>query len=224
MKNKILKQTLTPIQVWKNNKSNIDLRIYTLNFKKLFEKKNKLTICPGNVYAATYASDYRVLTDKHHVMPLFLSFGCFRDDVGRSFIRGLNLFFLSKDQRLQILEEIYKFHDKKPSLKVVPTIAIHEKWIRIVPWAFKNFEETRILKISEINHSEWGMIPLIHDKVFGTFNARALNEDFGLENSVVIKQVKRKKNKKIEDVLEDNINDVMEINSIESFDIDDEDI
>ena len=95
----------------------------------------------------------------------------------------MNLFFLRNEQKLEILEEVYAFSKMKPDDRVAPLIKVHEKWMKIAPFAFKNFEERRIMGISEVCTAEWGMIPLLRDYLFGTFNPVALNEDFQKENS-----------------------------------------
>ena len=73
--------------------------------------------------------------------------------------------------------------------------------MKIAPYAFKNYEERRIMGICEINQEEWGMIPLLRDYLYGTFNPTALNEDFQKE----IKKPKTFSGKKNTDLPESEI-------------------
>jgi hypothetical protein len=184
---------MTPTQVWKANKWRIDLRKYTREFSKKFESTKKLQVSPGNVYTAKYGMDSAFLTDKHHFTPLIISFGRFRDDEGKSYIRGINLFYLKTSQKLEILDEIHNYNKLSIVKRVSPIIRIHEKWMKIVPYAFKNFEERRIIGIDEVHVDEWGMIPLLKENVLGNFNTTALNEDFQEETKILPKKVVSKK-------------------------------
>lgn len=189
---------MTPHQTWKSNRWRIDLRLYTRSFQKNFSLKEKLHVHPGNVYAAKYLTDPDILTDKYHFTPVFISFGRFRDDEGMTYTRSLNLMYLRNEQKIEILEEVYKHHSKTPANRVAPIIQIHEKWMRITPYAFKNLEERRIIGISQINEDEWGMIPLLKTDLIGTFNSSLLNEDFQKENKAP--KVKKKKKKKVDNL------------------------
>ena len=71
-------------------------------------------------------------------------------------------------------------------------IKLHEKYIRVYPYLFKNFEERRILTQEEVVTEDWGMLPLLHRNLWGTFNPVALNEAFQEENKVVSGNIKRK--------------------------------
>lgn len=201
---------MNPIKTWKANKWRIDLREFTRKFQRKFSCKfKKLSIIPGIVYAITYKGSTDIPTDKHHVTPLFLSFGKFKAD-GKVFIRGLNLLYLKNSQQLEVLDEAYKiisnsdffispvllkknpklahtaeiFSLRKLDSRIAPLIKLHEKWIKIAPFAFKSFEETKVLTGSFIDKEEWGMIPLLHTHVFGNFNSQALDESFQEENSI----------------------------------------
>ena len=189
---KLLFFDMTPVQTWKANKGRTDLRSYTRDFQKKFETKHVLKFLPGDVYALKYRTDSEVLTDKHHFTPLIVSFGRFLDESGPH-LRGLNLLFLRKEQKLELLEEVYALHRLKPDQRVAPLLRIHEKWMKITPYAFKNFVERRVHCSEVIVLTEWGMIPLLHDYLFGTFNAVALNEDFQRENALPRPKMKKKK-------------------------------
>jgi hypothetical protein len=184
---------MTPTQVWKRNKWRIDLRKYTRDFSKKFSSVKKLQVAPGNVYAAKYKVDSAFLTDKHHFTPLLISFGRFKDDEGKSYIRGINLFYLKTSQKLEILDEIHRYNELSPIKRVSPVINIHEKWMKIAPYAFKNFEERRIIGIEEVKVDDWGMIPLLKEHILGNFNSIALNEDFleEMKISPIVKSPKK---------------------------------
>jgi hypothetical protein len=184
---------MSPFQTWKKNKWRIDLRKYTRSFQQNFESKKPIKVFPGEVYAAKYVTDYSILTDKYHFTPVFVSFGRFRDDEGMTYTRCINLMYLRNDQKIEILEEVFKCHHLPISKRVEPMIKIHEKWMRIAPYAFKNLEERRITGISEIHVNEWGMIPLLKEHLLGTFNSSTLNEDFQKENKIPVVKPKKKK-------------------------------
>jgi len=189
---------MTPFEVWKKNKGRCDLRKYTRKFEENFKVKSSLTEV-GNVYAISYRANYENQTDKHHITPVILSFGRFLDDNGTKYVRGLNLLYLKTNEAIDILNEVYAII-KKPADKRVPAILkIHSKYMTRFPYAFKNFEERRILTTGIVNEEEWGMIPLLHKHLFGTFNAVALNEDFQKE----IKNPKIKPKKVKEQKLEE---------------------
>lgn len=179
-----------PLSVWRNNKHRLDLRKYTREFQKKFESKTPLKIYPGEIYTAKYLTDSSILTDKYHYTPIFATFGRFRDDYGYSYIRTLNLLYLSNDHKIQLLEDLYKQLKIKDTERAIHNIQIHEKWMKITPWCFKNIEERRIIGISLVEHNEWGMIPLLKDSLLGNFNAILLNEDFKKENKISIKKTK----------------------------------
>lgn len=184
---------MTPLKVWKNNKWRYDLRKYTREFEKKFKvKKGKSLTEAGKIYAIKYrvSSDYP--TDKHHVTPLIVSFGRFRDENGNSYIRALNLFFLSTSQVLEVLEDLYLYSNFTHDERAFHVIKLHEKYIKIYPYIFKNFEEKRVLMQCEVSVEEWGMIPLLQKNLWGIFNPTALDEDFQRENKKVFKKVKKK--------------------------------
>jgi hypothetical protein len=172
---------LKPSKTWKANCWRTDLRSYTRDFQKKFSLTAKTHLEPGEVYAATYRISTEFPTDKHHFTPVFASFGRFRDEEGKTYVRGLNLFYLKPSQKLEILDEFHSFYDLKTPARVSPLIKIHEKWMKIAPYAFKNYEERRIMGICKIDLEDWGMIPLLREYLYGTFNAVALNEDFQKE-------------------------------------------
>ena len=173
---------MAPYETWKKNKGRVDLRKYTREFQKNFETKKAQVTLPSKVYAMTYRGDSVFETDKHHVTPIVLSFGRFKDDEGASYLRGINLLYLRNEQMIEIMEEVFSLHKFPIESRIKSLIKIHDKWMTIVPFAFKNFEERRISSTSEINESVWGMIPLLHKFLWGNFNAQSLNESFQLEN------------------------------------------
>ena len=173
---------MTPYETWKRNKGRVDLRKYTRSFESHFSGKTRVESLPSRVYAMKYRGDSIFETDKHHVTPIILSFGRFKDDEGFTYTRGINLLYLRNEQMIEIMEEVHKLHKFPIEQRIKPLIKIHDKWMTIVPFAFKNFEERRISSTSEINESVWGMIPLLHKFLWGNFNAQSLNESFQLEN------------------------------------------
>ena len=173
---------MAPYETWKKNKGRVDLRKYTREFQKNFETKKAQVTLPSKVYAMTYRVDAVFETDKHHVTPIVLSFGRFKDDEGASYLRGVNLLYLRNEQMIEIMEEVFSLHKFPIESRIKSLIKIHDKWMTIVPFAFKNFEERRISSTSEINESTWGMIPLLYKFLWGNFNAQSLNESFQLEN------------------------------------------
>jgi hypothetical protein len=187
---------MKPTETWRKNNWRFDLRQYTRKFEKKFhEKRNKNVSEAGKVYAITYKTSPDFLTDKHHVTPIIVSFGRFKDEEGRSYVRGLNLLFLNTKQSLEILEDVVNIKAKKPDDRASQMIKLHEKYIKVYPFIFKNFEERRILTQSEILNEDLGMIPHLKKELWGIFNAVALNEDFQEENKVTRKQVKRRPKK-----------------------------
>lgn len=216
---------MRPLETWKKNKWRIDLRNYTRSFQKNFEAREKIKVSPGEVYAAKYLTDPGILTDKYHFTPVFVSFGRFRDDEGMTYTRAINLMYLRNEQKIELLEDVFKHHHKTLDQRVAPIIQIHEKWMRIAPYSFKNLEERRILGISQIATDEWGMIPLLREELLGTFNSSLLNEDFQKENKVPVEKKKKKKQKPVQDsLIEDEVETVSEEFMIEEelIDWDDE--
>ena len=187
---------MKPTETWRKNNWRFDLRKYTRVFEQKFkEKKDKNLTEVGKVYAIKYKTSSNFLTDKHHVTPVIVSFGRFRDDDGITYTRGLNLLFLRPHQSLEILEDMYAIKAKKLNDIASAMIKLHEKYIRVYPYLFKNFEEKRILTQSEVIREDWGMIPLLKKELWGTFNGIALNEDFQLETTDTRKEVKRRPKK-----------------------------
>ncbi len=198
---------MTPYETWKKNKGRIDLRKWTRSFESHFKRKGVELALPSNIYAMTYRVDSIFETDKHHVTPIILSFGRFKDDEGFTYTRGVNLLYLRNEQMIELMEEVHKLHKFPIGQRVKPLIKIHDKWMAIVPFAFKNFEERRITSSSHVNEDEWGMIPLLYKSLWGNFNATALNESFQAENK---KKPIREMKKKVEmEKPEENI-DTME--------------
>lgn len=186
---------MTPHETWKKNKGRVDLRKYTRSFESHFSGKAKVESLPSKVYAMKYRGDSIFETDKHHVTPIILSFGRFKDDEGFTYTRGINLLYLRNEQMIELMEEVYKLHKFPLAQRIKPLIKIHEKWMIIAPFAFKNFEERRISSSATVNEEEWGMIPLLHKSLWGNFNPTALNESFQLENK---KKPLRESKKKVE--------------------------
>ena len=200
---------MRPLETWRKNNWRSDLRKYTKAFESKFKSKDRLVTEAGKVYAITYRTLENFPTDKHHVTPIFLSFGRFKDDEGRIYVRGLNLLFLRTDQCIEVLENSYNHVKEKADSRAVNSIKVHEKFISVFPYAFKNFEEKRILSVSEVSSEDWGMIPLLHKYIWGTFNPVALNESFQEENKIE-KTIKKKKprglnSEKKEDVIEEEL-------------------
>jgi len=178
---------MKPLETWRKNKWRSDLRKFTREFEKKFKvKKNSLTES-GKIYALTYRVSSSFPTDKHHFTPLILSFGRFRGDDDQVYVRGLNLLFLKTHQVLEILEDASSTSGK-PDEVATTMIKLHEKYIRIYPYLFKNFEERRILSSEEVSREDWGMIPLLQKNLWGTFNASALDKDFQLESKTGYKK------------------------------------
>ena len=217
---------MTPHQTWKANKWRLDMRSYTRLFQKRFESRSKIQVHPGSVYAIKYLTEPDILTDKYHFTPIVISFGRFRDDDGDIYTRGINLMYLRNEQKIEILEEVYKYSSFPPDARVAPIIQIHDKWMKIAPYAFKNLEESRIIGLSEVEVTEWGMIPLLKEALLGTFNARLLNEDFQKENKEpIIKKKKKKKSQPVENKKVEDENEYEEIIFDENgmIDLDDDD-
>lgn len=179
---------MTPYQSWQKNKGRVDLRKYTREFQKRFKEKKKTSIEPGKVYAISYLPDSRFPTDKHHLTPLILCLGKFRDTDGQIYVRGINLFFLDTRKVLEVLQDAFMFSHLKPDSRVLPTVRLHDKFMHVFPWAFKNFDVKRIRVVTEVEISEWGMIPLLYKYLIGNFNSTGLNEDFQKENKLVRKK------------------------------------
>lgn len=188
---------MTPTKTWKANRWRFDLRKYTRDFQKKFESgKKKTPMEVGNLYALSYLVDSAYPTDKHHFTPLALSFGRFTDDELGKHTRAVNLFYLSNSQVLEILEDFHKHLSLPPDARALQIIKLHEKYLKVFPYAFKNFEERRVRSQEEISALEWGMIPLLKKHLLGNFNPSALNEDFQLENKT-IEKVRKERKKKI---------------------------
>jgi len=186
----------TPTETWKKNNWRIDLRNYTRKFEKKFGSKRTDQISePGKIYAISYKRNSKFETDKHHVTPLIISFGRFKDADGEIYVRGLNLLFLKTHQSLEILEDAFLLRKEKLDDRALGMIKLHMKYIKIYPYCFKNFAEKRILTQEEVKIDEWGMIPLLHKYLWGTFNPTALNEAFQEEEKVTRKNVKKKTKK-----------------------------
>lgn len=196
---------MKPTEIWRKNNWRYDLRKYTRDFEKKFKTKRvKGQISEaGKVYAISYRGNSEFQTDKHHVTPLIISFGRFKDDEGGIYVRGLNLLFLKTHQILEILEDAFAFQKQKPDDRASSMIKLHEKYIRIYPYLFKNFEEKRILTQEEVESEEWGMIPLLHKHLWGTFNSVALDEAFQEENKATKTNIKKKPKKVKENPVEE---------------------
>jgi hypothetical protein len=201
---------MKPTETWRKNNWRFDLRKYTREFEKRFQIKREKNVSEaGKIYAITYRAISEFSTDKHHVTPIIASFGRFRDEEGRTYVRGLNLLFLNTRQSLEILEDMSNIKAKKADDRAEQMIKLHEKYIKVYPFIFKNFEERRILTQAEVLNEEWGMIPHLKKELWGTFNATALNEDFQEENKVSRKEVKRRP-KKIQEKKEEEYEEYYE--------------
>lgn len=214
---------MTPYQTWKKNRARSDLRKLTRDFEKNFKIKSKCTFEPGKVYAITYTTDNSIPTDKHHVTPIILCLGSFRDENGHVNVRGINILYLNTKQSLEILDDCYLHIEKTATERVLPIVKIHDKFMKVFPWTFKNYVSHRIKTSIEIQPQEWGMIPLLYKYLFGNFNATALNEDFQHENRTIKKiekQVPKEKQKEIEEEEEIVTEDLV----VTNFEEDEEDI
>jgi hypothetical protein len=187
----------SPFYVWKKNKSRLDLRLYTRMFEKNFKVTNKnIKVSEvGKIYAAYYKSENKI-TDKHHVTPLFISFGRFKDGAITR-VRGLNLFYLSVSDIIDITQKVYNLSSNKPDDLAIEMIKIHKECIKKYPYAFKNFKESNITVINIIDSSEWGMIPLLYKYLYGNFNISALSRDYEKENIIIEPREKKSKQEKI---------------------------
>lgn len=219
-------KTTTPLHVWKKNKSRSDLRKYTRIFESKFranswDKPNNIVSEVGKVYAIQYKTNNSYLTDKHHVTPVIFSFGRFRDESGRTSVRGLNLLYLSTHEAIVFLEKAHVFLEKKPDERVAGILKLHKECIEKYPYAFKNLEERRILTINEVDGTEWGMIPLLHKHLMGNFNSSALKLDFLEENKFTLVQHKKKEKKPEKEIIEDTVSMEMTEGEID-FDLDDD--
>lgn len=196
---------MKPFDYWKKNKSRSDLRKVTREFEKNFKIKSKCKIEPGKVYALTYLTDGSIPTDKYHVTPIIISMGNFLDENGVECTRGINLLFLNAKECIDIFEDFYRFSDKPIQKRAINTVQLHDKYNKIFPWVFKNFNSTRIRTAVEIKPEEWGLIPCLHKYLFGNFNLSALNEDFQKEIKIrkKFKPVTKEKEKKKEETLEE---------------------
>jgi len=217
---------MNPYECWKKNKGRVDLRKYTRDFQKNFNAKpSKKLLEAGKLYTVKYLTDSVYPTDKHHFTPLFLSFGRFRDEILGTHSRGVNLFYLTVTQQLEILEDFQRAVFSKNS--TVEVLKLHSKYLRIFPYAFKNLEERRILCFEEVDVKEWGMMPLLHRYLLGNFNSSALDKDFQLENKFS-QEITKKRKKKINTIKEENreeekIEEILEDDTIDNFGIFDED-
>ena len=187
---------MTPYETWKKNKGRVDLRKYTRDFQKKFNIKTKCEYEPGKVYAVTYRVDHEFPTDKHHVTPIILCLGQYKDNDGKIFVRGINLLYLDTQKTIEVLNDAYPFVSHTPSKRVMPIIKLHDKFMHVYPWVFKNLSQNRILTSIEVPVEEWGLIPLIYKYLLGNFNSVALAEDFHIENKI---SIKNKKNKPIKE-------------------------
>jgi hypothetical protein len=213
---------MQPIETWKKNKNRLDLRKYTREFQKKFTISTTKTTEVGIMYAINYRSS-DCLTDKHHVTPVIISFGRFRDYNDNIYVRGLNLLFLSNSEIMEITTRVHMLLKYKADDRVPGIIKIHEEFIKRVPYAFKNFKESKISIVNKIDKEEWGMIPLLHRHLFGNFNIEALKKDYTTENTVPVKKVVKQKEKKKEKEIIDEEVESIEWNEGDIFDMEDED-
>lgn len=212
---------MTPYETWKRNKWRPDLRKCTREFEKNFKIKTKCQFEPGKVYAITYTTDSNFPTDKWHVTPVILSLGNFRDDDGHVNVRGVNLFYLTTRQSIDILDDSYPYVTKKAGARVLPIVKVHDKYLQVFPWAYKNFIDLRIRTSIEIDPEEWGMIPLLHKYLIGNFNPVGLNDDFQLEIKKKPRRFFNQEKKKTEEVDEEEKLEIYEdLNSSEFDDLD----
>ena len=181
---------MTPYQTWNANKGRVNLRLYTREFQKKFVSKTTKLSEVSNVYAMSYKMNSEKPTDKHHVMPIIMSFGRFRNYNETTCVRGLNLMFLSNSEIINLMEKVYSFMKFKPDERVAGMIKLHEECMMKFPYAFHNFEEQHIAVLNEIDKEEWGMIPLLHRHLFGNFNTTALKKDYLTEHAkpVILKR------------------------------------
>jgi len=199
---------MTPFQYWKKNNFKPTLRKLTREFSERFKVKSSSITEVGKIYAITYSTDYSIPTDKHHVTPVILSFGRFLDDNGNKYVRAVNLLYLSTKQQVELLEECYSLLKYKPGERVQQILKLHQKYMMVYPYAFKNFEERRIRSTSEVIGEDWGTVTVIQRYLLGNFNAVALNEDF--QKEIKSPPDRRRKPKKAQEQPEDEIEDEIE--------------
>ena len=199
----------TPYGIWKSNKWRVDMRQYTRKFQQKFKERKRVTMETGKVYAVKYTVDNVCPTDKHHFTPLILSFGRFLDENNVVNVRAVNLFYLDTTNVLRILQDTHKYMGKKLQGRILPMVNVHDRYMEIFPWAFKNFLEHRICSSMEVDVDEWGMIPLLKKELMGNFNPCALMEDFKKEKKVV-PTIQKQTNKKQENVDEDTKENIIE--------------
>jgi hypothetical protein len=181
---------MKPSKVWQENRFRIDLRQETRKFEKRFKLKSKSVIEPGKVYAMRYLPDNNIITDKFHITPVILALGHYVND-GRIYVKGINIFYLSTQHALNVLEDAFLSITKKPITRNLHINTIHDKYINTLDYNYKNFDVDRIVSYSEIEPEIWGLIPLLHKNLFGNFNIEALIKDYKKENKVVKKQPRK---------------------------------
>ena len=186
-------------KTYNDNKSRIDLRKYTREFQKTLKNKfskNEM-YDTGNIYLISYNVDSSILTEKYHFTPLIVSFGRFKDEE-KTYIRGINILFLEKAARLELLNDIYTCTRYKKDEQLRSLIAIHEKWNKAFPHLFINLEQRRILSGKLIEMKDWGMIPLVKSELFGSFHSSLLEKDFNKQYRTpdIKRKIKEKKKSK----------------------------
>lgn len=175
----------------KSPRKNENIIANSIEFKKHFRSRKKINeILPNRIYAFSYMPDSNIPTDKHNFTPLVLSFGISDNEC----FEGMNLFFIDKNSTIDIINRI-----KNPKNSLYETKEIYYKKI---PHVFKEYDIHRILRFSEINESEWDVIPFLKKSMFGVFNERALIDDFSKEIFMKSKKMERKRKKSIEKNIE----------------------
>jgi len=186
---------ITPISVYKENKSRIDLRKVTREFQKRFTVKSKTILEAGKVYAMKYIPDHKYQTDKYHYTPIILSLGIFNKN-GRIFMKGINLLYINLGDVLSILEEAYLYESMKPIQRTLNIIKMNDKYIGKFEYAYKYFDLARISTYNEVEPEVWGFIPILKKELFGNFNIDSLQIDYKKENVIIKKRVNKTVNKK----------------------------
>lgn len=172
--------TLEHRVTFKKNKLRLDMRkqskvLLKKCFKKSLMKANEMEA--GKIYALVYKSD-RKITDKHHKIAIIANLGRMKVD-DEVVIRGVNLLYTESETQLRIMD---RFCNKN----VVNEAAwINDTLTNELPFALKDFRETRIANVFEIEKKKWGLVPLIKKEVFGV-QPLLLKADYLEETAIII--------------------------------------
>lgn len=160
----------TPRKILLKNTSRLDLRKYSLDFRKTnFLSKHRDEIKIGQIYAFNYSIENKNSSDIFHEQPLILVLN------NLEVITGLNLFFLNSKNLITILEAAYNLNCNYPKNTTLYFNKLLEDIKKTEMNSFLHeFNVSKIINSSEIKIEEWGMIPLLRKNQFGIFNETAL--------------------------------------------------